>query len=59
MQSIASKWRDFKSDLKAAYYDSLKTDEERLKVRDPRVVPEQWPSLISYWNSDDTKVRAE
>ncbi|XWS67479.1 hypothetical protein CRYUN_Cryun04dG0010000 [Craigia yunnanensis] len=57
MQSIASKWRDFKSDLKAAYYDSFKTDEERLKVCDPRVVPDQWPSLISYWNSDDTKKR--
>ncbi|KAG8474385.1 hypothetical protein CXB51_033635 [Gossypium anomalum] len=55
MQSIATKWRNWKADLKATYYDSLKTDEERLNVRDPRVVPEQWPSLISYWSSDDTK----
>ncbi|KAB1997779.1 hypothetical protein ES319_D12G046900v1 [Gossypium barbadense] len=55
MQSIATKWRNWKADLKATYYDSLKTDEERLKVRDPRVVPDQWPSLISYWSSDDTK----
>ncbi|GMI70634.1 hypothetical protein HRI_000732700 [Hibiscus trionum] len=57
MKSIAKKWRDWKADLKAAYYDSLMTYEERLKVRDPRVVPEQWPSLISYWNSDKTKKR--
>ncbi|TYG88755.1 hypothetical protein ES288_A12G046700v1 [Gossypium darwinii] len=55
MQSIATKWRNWKADLKATYYDSLKTDEERLKVLDPRVVPDQWPSLISYWSSDDTK----
>ncbi|KAA3460940.1 bromodomain-containing protein 2-like isoform X2 [Gossypium australe] len=55
MQSIATKWRNWKADLKATYYDSFKTDEERLKVRDPRVVPDQWPSLISYWSSDDTK----
>ena len=32
MQSIASKWKDWKGGLKAAYYDSLKTDEERLKL---------------------------
>ncbi|XVE48567.1 hypothetical protein DITRI_Ditri01bG0011800 [Diplodiscus trichospermus] len=57
MKSIASKWRDWKGDLKAAYYDSLETDEERLKVCDPRIVPDQWPSLISYWNSDETKKR--
>ncbi|KAK8522373.1 hypothetical protein V6N13_115346 [Hibiscus sabdariffa] len=57
MQAIATKWRDWKADLKATYYDSLKTDEERLKVHDPRVVPEQWPSLMSYWNSDETKKR--
>ncbi|XVE94182.1 hypothetical protein REPUB_Repub01dG0259900 [Reevesia pubescens] len=57
MQSIATKWRDWKADLKAAYFDSLKTDEERLKVRDPRVIPDQWPFLIEYWNSDDTKKR--
>ncbi|XP_022725281.1 bromodomain-containing protein 4-like isoform X2 [Durio zibethinus] len=57
MQSLGTKWRDWKADLKAAYYDSLETDEERLKVQDPRVVPDQWPSLISYWNSDDTKKR--
>ncbi|WRX16001.1 putative transposase [Theobroma cacao] len=57
MQSLATKWRDWKAELKASYYDALNTDEERLKVRDPMVVPEQWPSLISYWNSDDTKKR--
>ncbi|MBA0760353.1 hypothetical protein Gotri_023102 [Gossypium trilobum] len=57
MQSIATKWRDWKADLKATYYDSLNTDEERLKVSDPRVVPDQWRSLISYWNSEDTKKR--
>ncbi|OMO75205.1 hypothetical protein CCACVL1_16302 [Corchorus capsularis] len=57
LQSIATKWRDWKADLKATYYDTLKTDEERLMVKDPRVVPEQWPSLIEYWNSDETKKR--
>ncbi|XP_039006497.1 uncharacterized protein LOC120134091 [Hibiscus syriacus] len=59
MQAIGTKWRDWKADLKATYYDSLKTDEERLKVHDPRVVPEQWPSLISYWNTDETKKHCE
>ncbi|XP_039015293.1 uncharacterized protein LOC120145536 [Hibiscus syriacus] len=57
MQAIGTKWRDWKADLKAMYYDSLKTDEEHLKVCDPRVVPEQWSSLISYWNTDEAKKR--
>ncbi|XP_039056830.1 uncharacterized protein LOC120199931 isoform X3 [Hibiscus syriacus] len=57
MQAIGTKWRDWKADLKATYYYSLKTDEERLKVCDPRVVPEQWSSLISYWNTDEAKKR--
>jgi hypothetical protein len=58
MKSLAVKWRDFKARVKAKYYYPYKTDEERLKHRDRRVLPHQWPILISYWNTKKAKVYA-
>ncbi|GMY13751.1 transcription factor gte1 [Fagus crenata] len=57
MKSLAVKWRDFKARVKAKYYYPYKTDEERLKQRDRRVLPHQWPILISYWNTKKAKER--
>ncbi|MFS7919745.1 putative chromatin remodeler Bromodomain family [Helianthus anomalus] len=51
--SIGSKWRNFKSQLKAAHYDTHATDEERLADRDERVRPDQWAFLVSQWSSDE------
>lgn len=52
MKSLASRWRKFKSLLKANHYDTHETDEERLADRDSRVLPDQWSILISQWNSE-------
>ncbi|GKV24436.1 hypothetical protein SLEP1_g34048 [Rubroshorea leprosula] len=55
MKSLANKWRDWKAELKAKHYYPHKTDEERLMDCHPRVVPDQWTFLVSYWNSDNAK----
>ncbi|KAM3714771.1 hypothetical protein ACJW31_01G359000 [Castanea mollissima] len=49
MKSLATKWRSFKSIVKAKH--------EQLRHRDRRVLPHQWPILISHWNSEREKVR--
>ncbi|GKV32151.1 hypothetical protein SLEP1_g40776 [Rubroshorea leprosula] len=55
MKSLATKWRDWKAELKAKHYYPHSTDEDRLKDCHPRIVPDQWQFLVSYWNSDDAK----
>ncbi|XP_021891603.1 uncharacterized protein LOC110809924 isoform X3 [Carica papaya] len=58
MKSVATKWRDWKAELKACHYYPNKTDEERLKDINPRVVPDQWPFLVCYWSSEKEKIRS-
>ncbi|CAI0400830.1 unnamed protein product [Linum tenue] len=55
MKSLFSKWKSWKSRLKT-YYFSCKTDEERMRNLDKRVIPDQWPSLVSYWNKEEVKL---
>ncbi|CAL1370001.1 unnamed protein product [Linum trigynum] len=57
MKSLSTKWRNWKARLKADYY-SYKTDEERMRNLDKRVLPDQWPILISYWNKEDVQLYA-
>lgn len=58
MRSLGNKWRDWKSRLKTAHYDTHATDEERLADRDERVLPDQWVTLVSYWSSAEGEVCA-
>lgn len=55
MKSIATKWRDWKAELKAKHYYPHETDEERLKDIHPRIIPDQWPFLVSYWNTENAQ----
>ncbi|GLT77315.1 hypothetical protein SLA2020_489130 [Shorea laevis] len=57
LKSLAKKWRNWKTELKAKHYYPHKTDEERLKDCPPRIVSNQWPILISYWNSESAKMQ--
>ncbi|KAI3497512.1 hypothetical protein L1887_40175 [Cichorium endivia] len=52
LMSLGSKWRNFKSLLKATHYDIHSTDEERLADCDERVLPDQWTVLVSQWSSE-------
>ncbi|XVE94184.1 hypothetical protein REPUB_Repub01dG0260000 [Reevesia pubescens] len=56
LKSIGKRWRDWKGKLKANHYYPHKTDEERLNDCHPKVLPDQWQALISYWNSDKVKL---
>nr|XP_029119885.1 uncharacterized protein LOC105043294 isoform X2 [Elaeis guineensis] len=58
LKSLGTKWRNWKAELKAAHYDTHKTDEERLADCDKRVVPDQWPFLVAYWSSKKGKARS-
>ncbi|CAI0400827.1 unnamed protein product [Linum tenue] len=55
MKSLFSKWTSWKSRLKT-YYFSCKTEEERMRNLDKRVIPDQWPGLVSYWNKEEVKL---
>ena len=48
MKSLATKWRSFKSIVKAKH--------EQLRHCDRRVLLHQWPILISHWNTEREKV---
>ena len=56
LKSLGTKWRNFKSLLKANHYDNHATDEERLADRDERVLPDQWSVLVSQWSSEKWQV---
>jgi hypothetical protein len=55
MNSLARRWKDWKLKLKADNYTPHSTLEERLADRDPRVQPDQWSILVSYWNLDEVE----
>ncbi|CAN0880538.1 hypothetical protein LINGRAHAP2_LOCUS13707 [Linum grandiflorum] len=55
LKSISCKWKSWRSKLKRDYY-SYKTDDERMRNLDKRVVPDQWPALIEYWNKEEVQL---
>ncbi|KAK9278344.1 hypothetical protein L1049_027909 [Liquidambar formosana] len=54
-RSLSRKWSNWKAYLKKKYYDEPESDEEL----DSRVVPAQWPILVSFWDSVEGKTRSE
>lgn len=56
MESMACKWRNWKSQLRSIYYSHASDD--WILERDDRIVEEQWRALINYWNSDEGKKRS-
>lgn len=59
MQKLGKLWKDWKNRLKRKYYtphryESL--DSEALTKCPPRVEAKQWPVLVKYWSSKNSKV---
>nr|DAD38724.1 TPA_asm: hypothetical protein HUJ06_013046 [Nelumbo nucifera] len=52
---IGKKWKDYKSDLKAMYYD-LVTPDEAMRNYPNKVPIDQWQILVAFWNSDEGNV---
>ncbi|XP_039161609.1 uncharacterized protein LOC104428247 [Eucalyptus grandis] len=55
LHSINSKWRNWKSDLKAAHYDSSQPLSYHLKNLPERVRRDQWKNLVAFWSSKGGK----
>ncbi|KAF8038266.1 hypothetical protein BT93_B0961 [Corymbia citriodora subsp. variegata] len=55
LHSINSKWRNWKSDLKAAHYDSSQPLSYHLKNLPERVRRDQWKNLVAFWSSKEGK----
>lgn len=58
MKSLSRKWKDWKAHLKAKFYNpSLSAAQQHDAMSDERVIPEQYEVLVSFWNSDEAKVK--
>ncbi|CAN1305745.1 Bromodomain-containing protein 4A [Linum perenne] len=55
LKSLSIKWTKWRAKLKADYF-SYKTDDERMRNLDRRVIPDQWPALIEYWNTEEVQL---
>ncbi|GAB4835709.1 hypothetical protein Ancab_000619 [Ancistrocladus abbreviatus] len=58
IKSVGKKWKDYKCNLKALYFDENKELDEQLVSVPPNVDADQWATLVSYWRSDLGKVWA-
>ncbi|KAK9114128.1 hypothetical protein Syun_020925 [Stephania yunnanensis] len=55
LKSIGKLWRNWKHLVKANHYLAHETDEERLSYVPPRVIDDQWKTLVKYWGSEQAK----
>ncbi|XP_073129145.1 uncharacterized protein [Henckelia pumila] len=59
LNSIAKKWRNWKSELKKKYYDPELPIQVLLQKRDQRAFAEQYVKLVAHWNTEKSKERSE
>ncbi|XP_075494396.1 uncharacterized protein LOC142531984 [Primulina tabacum] len=59
LRSIATKWRNWKAELKKKYYDPELPMQVLLEERDKRAFVEQYVKLVAQWNSEKSKERSE
>nr|XP_027096133.1 uncharacterized protein LOC113716030 [Coffea arabica] len=59
LRSIGKKWRSWKADLKATYFDPTVPNAEARFQKDIRVREEQWIKLWAYWKSEEAKKLSE
>ncbi|KAK1303039.1 hypothetical protein QJS10_CPB12g00693 [Acorus calamus] len=55
LQSMASKYREWKNDLKEKYYKPFDTDAQRLARPPPDISDSDWTWLVQYWSSPETQ----
>lgn len=55
---ISNHWKKWKSRVKSNFFTPNKDDPEKLlnPPTDTRVNPDQWPSLVAYWQREDVQV---
>lgn len=58
LKNAGKPWKDWKYRVKSEHYNG-KTDAERLASIPPRVVEEQWKTLVAYWGTKESKAAAE
>ncbi|XP_027155303.1 uncharacterized protein LOC113755501 [Coffea eugenioides] len=57
LKSIGKKWRNWKSALKAKYYNPNESIESQINNRDQRILKDQWRNLLAYWSLKETKMK--
>ncbi|BAS93152.1 Os05g0286600 [Oryza sativa Japonica Group] len=55
LHQLDGKWRQYKSNLKKKYYKANLPMERVLQMVPQTVNESQWPTLVSYWYSEDSK----
>ncbi|EEE54112.1 hypothetical protein OsJ_00876 [Oryza sativa Japonica Group] len=55
LHQLDGKWRQYKSNLKKKYYKANLPMERVLQTVPQTVNESQWPTLVSYWYSEDSK----
>ncbi|XP_027174484.1 uncharacterized protein LOC113774118 [Coffea eugenioides] len=59
LKSIGKKWRNWKSALKAKYYNPNESIESQINNRDQQILKDQWRNLLAYWSLEETKNTSE
>jgi hypothetical protein len=55
--TVGKKWKDFKGELKKAYFNENLTNEQLKKKYGDRVNDSDWEYLINHWTSPEFEVR--
>ena len=53
---MGSLWRGWKARLKDKYYYENLTNPEKLFEVPDKVSSDQWPTLVRFWNTEETEV---
>lgn len=59
LKSMGKKWRNWKSALKAKYYNPNESIDSQTNNRDKRVIANQWRNILIYWSLEKTKDTGE
>lgn len=57
MATAGRKWKEYKAELKAKFFDETLTDEELKERAGNRVNAADWDFLIGFWRSPESEVR--
>ncbi|XP_071923170.1 uncharacterized protein [Coffea arabica] len=57
LKSIGKKWRNWKSALKAKYYNPNESIESQINNRDQQILKDQWRNLLAYWSLEETNMK--
>lgn len=56
LKSTGRKWKDYKCDIKAAYFNEKASLKELYSLVPKDVVKDQWIYLVDFWKSNEGKV---